>query len=198
MMPCTFPSLPMKTLLTPLLALGLAASLAAEKIDLGAGRSAHLTVPDAWKAAKVLEGLPQIPADATALRYVTKSGSNDAVLLTLLPVPDEQLADPANLQQMVEASTRQFVDGSVERKAYLKDFKVAGKSGYACLFTDAALVDRPPVKDDYKTITVCFVYLGDKLLLAATILSDDPSAPAFGEARRLLQSLTLTSAPKPI
>ena len=188
----------MKNTIILLLALALPAAVAAEKIDLGAGRAAQLTLPDGWAATKVMSGLPDVPANATTVRYVTKNGSNDAVLISLLPVPDEQFADPAVLQEMIEASTRQFVDGSVEHKAYLKDFKVAGKSGYACLFTDAALVGQPTVKDDYKTLTSCFVYLGDHLLLVATIFSDDPSAPAFAAARRLVQSLTLSASQKPI
>ncbi len=38
----------------------------------------------------------------------------------------------------------------------------------------------------------------DHLLLVATIFSDDPSAPAFSEARRLVQSLTLLVPQKPV
>lgn len=188
----------MKEFLALFLALGLTATLSAEKLDLGAGRSAQLTVPAGWIAAKVMPGLPAGPATATSVRYVTKNGSNDAVLITLLPVPDEQFADPAVLQEMIEESTRQFAEASVEHKAFLKDFKVAGKSGYACLFTDDGLVGLPTKKDDYKTLTACYVYLGDHLLLVAMIFSDDPTAPAFTEARRLVQSLALTASQKPI
>ena len=187
----------MKAILSLFLALSVPAA-AAERIDLGGGRTALLTLPAGWEATKVPEGVPENSARAVTVRYATKDGSNDAVLLTLLPMPDEQLADPGLLRELVEFSTRQFIDASVERKAYLKEFKVAGRTGYAALFTDAALVGQPARKDDYKTVTSCFVYLGDGLLLAATIFSDDPSAPAFAEARRLVQSLALLAPQKPI
>jgi hypothetical protein len=185
----------MKKILPLFLVLGLTAA-AAERIDLGAGRAARLTLPANWEATKGPESQTENSARAVTVRYATKDGSNDAVLITLLPMPDELLADPALLRELVELSTHQFIDASVERKAYLKEIKVAGKTGYACLFTDAALVGQPVRKDDYKTITICFVYLGDSLLLAATIFSDDPSAPAFAEARRLVQSLTVSSPQK--
>ena len=54
------------------------------------------------------------------------------------------------------------------------------------------LVGQPPVKDDYKTMTACFVYLGDRVLVSATIFSDDPKGPAYGEAVRLLKSLAVS------
>lgn len=188
----------MKRIPTLLLSVGLATVLSAERIDFGAGHSAQLILPEGWVATKVPEGLPTNPAKAAIVRYATKNGSNDAVLLSLLSVPDDQLADPAVLRELVEASTRQFADASVEHKAYLKEFKVAGKSGYAALFTDDGLVGLPPKKDDYKTLTACYVYLGNRILLVAMIFSDDPTAPAFTEARRLVQSLTLVSGQKPI
>lgn len=188
----------MKTILTLLVVLGLSATLTAETINLGGGRTARLTLPETWKATEVFPGLSGSPTNGTTVRYVTKNGSNDAVLMSLLSVPDERLAEPAVLRELVEASSQQFVDSSVERKAYLKEFKVDGKTGYACLFTDDALVGLPTKKDDYKTLTSCYVYLGNHLLLAAMIFSDDPAAPAFAEARRLVQSLILTAAQKPI
>lgn len=188
----------MKTMLNLLLALVLPAALSAETINLGAGRSARLNLPDAWKAAKVLQGLPENPAGPANVRYVTKNGSNDAVLLSLIPMADEQYADLAQLRALVKESTQQFADGSMERKANLKEIKVDGRTGFSCLFTDAELVGQPTKKDDYKTITSCFVYLGDNIMLAATIFSDDPGAKAYDEATRLLQSLTLSTPQKPI
>lgn len=187
----------MKTLPILFLALTLSA-VSAETIKLSDGRTARVTLPETWMAAKVLEGLPENSPETTTVRYVTKSGSNDAVLLTLIPMADEKYEDRALLRALVEESTRQFVDGSVERKASLQEFKVDGRTGFACLFTDAELVGKPTEKDNYKTITSLFVYLGDNVMLAATIFSDDPAGKAYAEGVRLVQSLTLAAAQKPI
>jgi hypothetical protein len=163
----------------------------AEKIDLGSGKTAFVTVPNTWKAAALPATAPGMPTVGTNVRYATKSGSNDAVLITLLTVPDDRFADSDNLQALIEESTQQFAAGSVEGKVVLQEIKIAGKAGYYCTFTDASLVGKPGVKDDYKTLTSCFVYLGDEVMLAATVFSDDVSGPAYGEGLRLLKSLTL-------
>jgi hypothetical protein len=171
----------------------LASTASAEKLDLGEGKAALLTVPDGWKAAAMPAGPSGLPAMGTNVRYVTKSGSNDAIIITLLAVPDDRFAEEDNLKAMIEESTQQFAAGSVEGKAVLKDFKVAGHSGYCVAFTDANLVGKPSVKEDYKTLTSCFVYLGDKVMLTATIFTDDLNGKPYTEAFRLLKSVSLSS-----
>jgi hypothetical protein len=187
----------MKKLLC-LFLLGLGASAAAERIDLGAGKSAQLTLPVSWESAALPPRPPGMPAVGATVRYTPKDGSNHAVLISIIPVPDERLADPEGMQTMVRMATRRYLPGSVEKEVELQEFKVAGRSGYACLFTDAKLVGQPPVKDDYKTMTVCFVYLGDHLMLTGSIFSDDPASEAYAAARRILQSITLSLPQKPI
>lgn len=172
----------------------LAVTGAAEKIDLGSGKFVQISVPDTWKAAPLPPSAPGMPAVGTNIRYITKDGSNDAVLITLLTVPDDRFAESDNLQAIIEESTQQFAAGSVEGKVILKQIRIAGKSGYYCTFTDANLVGKPTTKDDYKTLTSCFVYLGDEVLLTATVFSDDVAGKAYAEGMRLLQSLTLQRA----
>lgn len=178
-------------LLTVALLTLLAVTGVAEKLDLGSGKSAQISVPDTWKAAGLPPSAPGMPTVGTNIRFITKNGSNDAVLITLLTVPDDSFAEKDNLQALIEESTQQFAAGSVERKVSLKEIRIAGKSGYYCIFTDANLVGKPTAPDDYKTLTSCFVYLGDEVLLAATVFSDDVSGPAYSEGMRLLKSLTL-------
>jgi hypothetical protein len=180
-----------KALLTLALLTGCALTGAAVKIDLGSGKFAQISVPETWKAAGLPPSAPGMPAVGTNIRYITRDGSNDAVLITLLTVPDDRFAESDNLQAMIEESTQQFAAGSVEGKVILKEIKIAGKSGYYCTFTDANLVGKPTTKDDYKTLTSCFVYLGDEVLLTATVFSDDTSGKAHAEGMRLLKSLTL-------
>jgi len=181
----------------PLLLLALLGLLAvaapAEKLDLGEGKAALFTVPETWKPAAMPPGPSGMPALGTNVRYVTKNGSNDAVLITLIAVPDDRFADRENLRAMIEEATQQFAAGSVEGKANLTELRVGSHAGYSVAFTDASLVGKPPVKEDYKTLTSCFVYLGDKVMLTATIFSDDLSGKAYAEAFKLLKSIALTS-----
>jgi hypothetical protein len=181
-----------------MIALSAAVAHAVERIELGSGRTAVLTLPATWGATALPPRPPGMPAMGATVRYAPKDGGNHAVLITILPVPDERLADPANLQALIKLATRRYLPGSVEKEAELKEFKVGGKTGYACLFTDAKLVGQPPVVDDYKTMTTCFVYLGDRLMLNASIFSDDPTGNDYATARRLLQSLTITLPQNPI
>lgn len=181
----------------PFLLLGLLGLLAvaapAGKLDLGEGKAALITVPETWKAAAMPAAPSGMPAMGTNARYVTKSGSNDAILITLLAVPDDRFAESDNLRTMIEEATQQFAAGSVEGKANLTELRVGGHAGYSVAFTDASLVGKPPVKEDYKTLTSCFVYLGNNVMLTATIFSDDFSGKAYAEAFKLLKSISLTS-----
>lgn len=162
-----------------------------EKIDLGSGRTVHLTVPGTWTAGELPAPPPGLPVRGQSLRCVTKSGSNDSVMLTFVTVPDDRLADREVLKGMAEDASQQFVAGSVEGKADLREFKIGLAAGYSVTFTDASLVGQPAIKEDYKAMTSYFVYLGDRVLLSATIFSDDVKGPAYAEAVRLLKSVTL-------
>jgi hypothetical protein len=183
----------MKTLLLRLsLVLLLAATARAEKIDLGSGHALLLTVPDNWAAADLPDASPGVPMVGRNARFTTRSGSNDALVITVLPVPADNVSDPANLKVMAEMAMAQFATGSVEGKADLKELRIAGMSGFAATFTDANLVGKPTVKDDYKAMTSCFVYLGDGVLLTATIFTDEIGGRAYSEAMRILKSISVT------
>ena len=176
--------------LFPLLGL-LAVTGFAEKIDLGAGKAVHLTLPDSWTSTD-LPAAAGAPLMGQNVRYVTKNGSNDSLLITILMVPEDNIKDPENLKAMVEMSTQQFVAGSVEGKAEIKEFRFAGVSGLAATFTDANLVGKPSVKDDYKAMTSCFAYLGNQVMVTATIFTDEINGRAYNEAVRILKSISLT------
>lgn len=179
----------------PLLALLFTVLLApapAARLELGAGKALHFVVPDAWTKGDLPDGADDADGPGRTVRYVTKDGSNDALLLTALTVPDDRLSDPDALRAMAEMSVQQFVAGSVEGKAELKELRFAGVSGLAVTFTDANLVGKPTVKDDYKAMTACFAYLGNGVVVTATIFTDDPGGRAYDEAMRVLRSLSLT------
>jgi len=163
----------------------------AEKIDLGAGKSVRLVLPESWKASDTPLPSDAMPAAAHSVRYVTRSGSNDALFISILPDQEERFADRENLKEMVEHATEQFVADSVEGKADLKEIRVGGATGFAVTFTDANLVGKPSEKENYKAITCCFVSLGGKLMVTATIFTDDVGGKAYAEAMHILKSLSL-------
>lgn len=173
-----------------LLFAGLLTSMSAARLELGAGKALHYVVPDAWTEGDLPEGAEEAAAGRT-VRYVTKDGSNDALLLTALTVPGDRLRDPDALRAMAEMSVQQFVAGSVEGKAEFKELRFAGVTGLAVTFTDANLVGKPSVKDDYKAMTACFAYLGNGVVVTATIFTDHPGGRAYDEAMRILRSLSL-------
>ncbi|MDI1319268.1 MAG: hypothetical protein PSW75_03615 [bacterium] len=182
----------MKKILLSLLAFGaLLAAASAEKINLGGGKAAVLTLPSAWKSADLG---PDTPAVGRSVRYVTRNDSNDEVLITLLPAQDEHMGDVENLRAMAEIATAQFVSGSVEGKADCKETRFGGAPGLTVTFTDADLVGKPSTKGDYKAVTCCFFYLGGNIMVTATIFTDDAKGPAHAEALHLVKSLSLTQA----
>lgn len=183
----------MKSLLAFLVLLaGLAGATVDERISLGSGRFAILSRPDTWEAVALPPRPPGMPAIGTTVRFAPKGGANEAVMITLVVVPNEGLAEPAELRTMAEMASRRFVRGSVEAKVDLKDFKVGGRTGYAATFTDAKLVGQASVPDDYKMMTCCYVYLGDRVLLTASIFSDDPDGGSYAAAKKIIQSITLS------
>ena len=183
----------MKNLLLLLAACLLPAAVLAEKIELATGQTVRVAVPDTWQAGELPAPPPGVPPVGRNFRYVTKSGSNDSVMLTLVPVPDDRLADPEILRHMVTEASQQFVAGSVEGKVGLKELKTGRAAGFMVTFTDANLVGKPTVKDDYKLMTSCFLYLGDRVLVSATIFSDDANGAAYAEALRLLKSIAFVT-----
>jgi hypothetical protein len=182
----------MKNFLWPIVILALlAVPGSAEKVDLGAGKIIHLIVPETWTSTEPAAGPPGMLAMGKTLRYVTRNGSNDAVLITIVTVPDDRFSDPGNLKSLVEESTQQIVSSSVEGKADLKEFRLGGRSGISVTFTDAALVGKPSEKENYKALTTCFVYLGERLLLTATVFSDDMAGKTYAEGMHILKSIAL-------
>ena len=180
----------MKSLLLFLVIPGLfAGALRAEKIELGGGKALLFTVPESWQPEARTADEP--PAPARTVRFVPRDGGNEALTITALPVPDDRLAEKDALKALVEETTQQFVADSVEKKTNLREVKFGGGSGYAVTFTDAKLVGKPSVHEDYKAMTSCFVYLGEHVMVAATIFTDDPAGKAYAEAQRILKSISL-------
>jgi hypothetical protein len=59
-------------------------------------------------------------------------------------------------------------------------------------FTDAALVGKPPEKENYKTVTAVFLYLGQRVLVIASLFCDEPQGGEYAEAMEMLRSLRVS------
>jgi hypothetical protein len=178
-------------LLSLLAGLGcVAVHVSLQKIDLGGGKTVLITLPATWVVADPTPP-PGVAVQGVNVRYVTKNGSNDAVLITILTVPDDRFSDLENLKGLVAQATEQFIAGSVEGKADIKEIRLGGVTGFCATFTDANLVGQPSVKDDYKAMTSCFAYLGEHVMVTATVFTDDVKSPAYAEGMRLLKTLSL-------
>lgn len=169
----------------------LPATVFAEKIDLGSGKTLFVTLPSTWTGTELPAQPADLPEIGRSVRYATKSGSNDAVLMTILPVPDNRLSERDELKALAESSAQQFVPGSVEGKVDLKELKFGGVTGFAVSFTDARLVGKPSIKEDYKAMTACYIYLGENILVTATLYTDEMNGKAYAEGMRILKSMSL-------
>ena len=143
---------------------------------LAASAAATLAKPALAQSAKPLVFVPQgnlVTMDAVWTTATTTRNAANMVYETLYGRdakmnPKPQMVEGAVVEEDASIADSVLLPGarvaasaSVEGKAVLKELRVAGKSGYVCTFTDASLVGKPPAKDNYKTLTSCFVYLGD-------------------------------------
>lgn len=183
----------MNRLLLPLLGLCLLAAARGElvRIDLGEGRTAQFRQAPHWEQVAA-DPSPADPAVRADLRVRPDNGANVSLNLTFVSLPDEALADRENLRRFHAANTQQFIAGSVEGEVRGRDFKTPHGYGVQARFTDAALVGKPPEKENYKTVTAVFLYLGQRVLVIASLFCDEPQGGEYAEAMEMLRSLRVS------
>jgi hypothetical protein len=184
----------MRLLATLLICLGLGAAARAEteRVDMGGERAALFTVAAGWVKADPGPA-PEDPALRGNLRLRPANDANVSFSLTFLSAPHDNLADRDNLRAFHDANCRHFAGGSVEGEVRTRDFKTPHGYAVQARFTDAALVGQPPEKENYKTVTVVTLYLGERVLVIASLFCDDPQGGEYAEAMEMLRSLRLSS-----
>lgn len=178
-----------------LLGLGLTAGTRADvvRVDLGEDRTAQFRRALRWEQVAA-DPSPADPAVRADLRLRPVNGTNVSLNLTFVSLPDDTLADRENLRRFHAANTKQFIAGSVEGEVRGRDFKTPHGYGVQARFTDAALVGKPPEKENYKTVTAVFLHLGERVLVIASLFCDDPQGGEYAEAMEMLRSLRVTTA----
>ena len=185
----------MKRLLCLLPCLFLLAVARAEvvRVDLGEERTAQFRQALKWEQAAA-DPSPADPAVRATLRLRPDNGANVSLNLTFVSLPDDALGDRENLRRFHAANTQQFIAGSVEGEVRGRDFKTPHGFGVQARFTDAALVGKPPEQENYKTVTAVFLYLGERVLVIASLFCDDPQGGEYAEAMDMLRTLRVDSA----
>jgi hypothetical protein len=176
-----------------LLALASVASAETVRVDMGDGRTAVVRTAMHWSKADPGPA-PEDPAVKGNLRFRPDNDANVSLNLTFVSLPDEALADRENLRRFHAANTRQYTSGSVENEVRARDFKTPHGYGVQAQFTDAALVGKPPERDNYKTVTAVFLHLGERVLVIASLFCDDPQGEEYADAMEMLRSILATSA----
>ncbi len=184
----------MRLLFPILVCLVAAGSAPAEvmRLDLGDERTVQLRTGLNWVSADAGPA-PGDPAVRANLRLKPPGDANASLNLTFVSLPDDSLADRDNLRRFHAANTRQFVEGSVEGEVQGRDFKTPHGFGVQARFTDAALVGKPPEKENYKTVTAVFLHLGERVLVIASFFCDDPQGGEYAQAMEMLRSIRVSS-----
>lgn len=145
-----------------------------------------LDVPTEWK----IEGEPAEDI-AYALRGRPASGVAAFLQITLIALPPDKPVRESELRGRLEESLRPYIAQSVEKEFLPIALKLNQGKGWFAELTDAALVGKPPVANDYKMMRSALVLLERRILMVATMQFDDPTAPVADEMMAIVTSLKL-------
>ena len=180
-------------LLAALLVAGAAAH--AVSLILPSGQTVEFTLSEQWTIGIVPPPPPGIPAVGKTVAYIPASKANVMLLLTFIAAKDDSLGEAEALRTLHETTNDRYVAGSVEGQLVSNALKLAAGHGYYSSFTDSSLVDQPVQKGNFKSVTVATIYLGNRVIVSASLFNDDQAGPEHKQGMRLLESLHLRGKP---
>jgi hypothetical protein len=143
------------------------ASAQVETLDFGARGKLTIYLPGDWKTATT------DMAGQYTLTITPKKESVNASCTVSVTFPDVDRFDTkARLKVRVEADGYPIAEGSVEGKAYAKEFSLTTGYGFYCSFTDPDLRGKPPQPGNYKVMSVGKIRLSPTVLLDVNISAD--------------------------
>jgi hypothetical protein len=143
-------------------------------------------VPKGW----ALKGKPIDVEDAGyAFQARPVSGSAAIAQITLLQSKPDHPFTRESASAAFTGMVQEFVAGSVEQKVVSLSLEPEQGYGWFCQFTDASLVGKPPVPDDYKCQYNALLVLSDHVGVVATLQFDDPDKPEPAAMLTLLKSM---------
>lgn len=174
----------MKRILGLSVALLLASSASADSL----GGKVEVTAVPGW----TLSAKPE-PAPLPTLRYLPTDGRNATILLTLIPAGRVGVSDADSLRQFHRKACAPFLP-SPDAPVPQKELKLATGSGVYASFEDPALIGKPSRPGHYKFATSASLWLGQDILVLATILCDDTGSAAFSEAMNIVRNTAVITA----
>lgn len=119
-------------------------------------------------------------ANATATLHVAMEGADE------FPT-QEKLA-----RQVAVAMSRILDAGSfVEKKPHVKPFYREQGFGYYSVLTDAKLVGRPKVLNDFKQVCLGLIRLKAGMIVRVQIMADGEETPEFQQLLGMMEGMTL-------
>lgn len=155
-------------------------------IDLGAHGKLALYIDDAWKIDVADYG------DRQLVTVSPKGDINASCAITITFPEADRLETKSRLKQRAEIDATKYADGSVEGKAVGREFTLASGYGFYCNFTDPALVGKPPVKGDYKTMTVGLIHLAADVLVEVAISADGFKSEPYQRLLGMIEGMEFT------
>ena len=123
-----------------------------------------------------------------------KSDANATCSLAVSFPEEDRFRSRARLKTQVEADGLSMVQsGAVEGTATAKEFSLTNGFGYYCSFIDPNLRGKPPIKGDYKVVSVGKIRVAPDVLVDVQILADGFTEPAYQELLGAIEGMEFKS-----
>ena len=149
--------------------------------------------PESWK--EVAAGGPGgDQAGFPTRKFVPADGRNAALMITLVGTLNGRVPDLPVLKRLHTAACQRFLS-SPDQQFAIKELQLPNGAGYYSTFEDPDLVGKPPVKDNFKFTSPCFILFKTGEVVNATFFADEKEGKSLPEAVAILQTLEVQAAP---
>jgi hypothetical protein len=155
-----------------------AAGLCAEIATLNLGSHGQITLyfPDGWEA-----NVTEMGGQAT-LTAMPKTDANATCSIAVSFPEEGRFRNRSRLKTAVESAGAAMVEsGAVEGKTTAKEFLVTTGFGYYCSFIDPNLRGKPPIKGDYKVVSIGKILVAPDILIDVQVMADSFTEPSYQE-----------------
>ncbi|MDB6093779.1 MAG: hypothetical protein JWM32_1341 [Verrucomicrobia bacterium] len=125
---------------------------------------------------------------AMNFRLTPKSNAPAVFQFAVLATPASHPVNDQLVMSQLQKATEHYIAGSAEGKYVPQQLTVAQGTGWMAEFTDAALVGKPSVPNDFKVMRTTMVALDNHTVAIGTIQFDDPAAPETSAMMAMLAS----------
>lgn len=156
------------------------------------GDNAEVTPSPGWVLVKNAK-----PALLPTWQYAPSDGRNATVLISVLPAGRLGVSNAATLREFNYKACKPYLP-TPDAQVNPREMTLTSGLGLYVSFEDPSLAGQPPKKGDYKVATTASLYLGQDVLIHATILCDNVGTADFKQALDILKSVTVKSLPAAI